>query len=513
MSDIDPDHVKLFARLFPSNDRSYGQFEPSTHKMWMDEGRYRKAHIENHLKGKVGLGLVPITDEDTCSWAAIDIDAHEEHEEIDLINLERRVKELDLPLTVCRTKSAGAHCYVFFVEPEPCEEVIQLLGSWTAALGYPGHEVFPKQKKLSPSEDGTRPFGNWINLPYINGNNTDRWAIEGGKKVSLDYFLQLADSRRVRLQDIMNKVQSEHPDAPPCFQRMAMGLPGKGARNNAIYNATIYYKRVDPDNYTDKVIAFNEKSLVHPLDEQEVRKTIKSAARRDYSYKCQEKPIVDYCDRELCVKRKFGIKPHLLNKALPKFSNLRKYTTSPVYWELNVDGKTVVAPTKTLLSWWLFRELVFEVTLIPPPQLKKNEWDAILAELSSKVEVIHPPDDASTRGILYEKLMDFLQKADIARDDPDRRRILRGVPIAVTTRDSEGKNPQRYIAWRMRDFVTYLKKQRFEEFKGSKLYMALKNYGIESSKLKIDGSSTAVWMMKIEEFDKLDSPIKHEMEY
>ncbi len=513
MSDkVDKDHIRLFAKLFRGNKRSYGQFSPEDHKMWVDKGPYDRYHIAKHLQGEVGLGIVPVMDDGNCLWAAIDIDAHDEGKEINLLELERRIKEQDLPLTVCRSKSAGAHCYIFFVEPEKCSDVIRMLKSWAAVLGYAGSEVFPKQSELHAGEDGARPLGNWINLPYFGSDNTDRYAVEGGKRVSFEYFLNLADSNKVRLRDLEEKTHKDHPDAPPCFQKMLLGIPARGARNNAIYNAVLYYKKSDPDNIRDKVMEFNATSLAYPLDKEEVIKTIRSACRREYSYKCFEEPIASLCDRDVCVTRKYGISPADKSQILPRFDNLRKIDTNPPYWELDVDGKSVVCPTKTLLNWWLFRELVFEATLCPPPELKKKEWSIILDKLTDNLEVISPPADASTSGQLIEMLMEFLQRANMDGEDEDRKKLFRGVPI-VTTVKPEHQDPQRYVVFRYRDFVAYLKKNRFEEYKGSKLYVVLKDCGIDNMRMKVGKTVITVWVMPVERFKERIEPMEHRLEY
>jgi hypothetical protein len=83
--------------------------------------------------------------------------------------------------------------------------------------------------------------------------------------------------------------------------------------------------------------------------------------------------------------------------------------------------------------------------------------------LTNDVEEINPPADASTSGLLIEMLMEFLQKANIDGEDEDRKRLLRGIPV-VTTYIEEHKDPIKCVVFRMRDFVTFLKKNRFEEF-------------------------------------------------
>jgi hypothetical protein len=64
-----------------------------------------------HLSGSgTSLGLIPLLEEDTCSFGAIDVDIQGEkklNEPID--KLEARIRKLELPLVVCRSKSGGAH--------------------------------------------------------------------------------------------------------------------------------------------------------------------------------------------------------------------------------------------------------------------------------------------------------------------------------------------------------------------------------------------------------------------
>jgi hypothetical protein len=57
-----------------------------------------------------GIGIVPIRDDATCVWGAIDIDLDKEP---NLTVLAKQVHKLELPLIVCRSKSGGAHLYLF----------------------------------------------------------------------------------------------------------------------------------------------------------------------------------------------------------------------------------------------------------------------------------------------------------------------------------------------------------------------------------------------------------------
>ena len=59
----------------------------------------------------------------SVKWAAIDIDVND----IDHTGLEEKVVELELPLVVYRSKSGGAHCYLFLEEPCPAKDAVDAL--------------------------------------------------------------------------------------------------------------------------------------------------------------------------------------------------------------------------------------------------------------------------------------------------------------------------------------------------------------------------------------------------
>ena len=159
--------LKRFIRLFRGNKRSFGQWFPDNGRMKTEKIEVPPESYEGHLRGKTGVGIVPVMDNSRCYFGAIDIDAHGADESIDLVSLSNKVNQQDLPLIVCRSKSGGAHVYLFCREALPAEDVRTALTNWAVQLGYPGVEIFPKQSKLRRTGDGDRPLGNWINLPYF----------------------------------------------------------------------------------------------------------------------------------------------------------------------------------------------------------------------------------------------------------------------------------------------------------------------------------------------------------
>src|SRR4051812_30632018 len=185
-----------FARRFRGLDRAYGSYTPDKEKAGLKlEGKVDTVTApvtlqlyERHLRGdEEGLGIVPITDEHTCWFGAVDVD---QYKGLNHADLDEKIDRLGLPLIVCQTKSGGAHLFVFFSEAVPAALVRARLGAWAEALGQPkGVEIFPKQDQLIKGSKGC-----WINLPYY-GNA--RPALRSGEPLRLDKFLDVADASAI----------------------------------------------------------------------------------------------------------------------------------------------------------------------------------------------------------------------------------------------------------------------------------------------------------------------------
>ena len=99
-----------------------------------------------HLQGiEPSLGIIPINDDNKCRWGCIDIDSYAGFDHKKLI---QQIKLLKFPLVVCRSKSGGAHVFLFsenFVEAKTMRDKLNQI---RAVLGFGSAEVFPKQIEL-----------------------------------------------------------------------------------------------------------------------------------------------------------------------------------------------------------------------------------------------------------------------------------------------------------------------------------------------------------------------------
>ena len=138
-----------------------------------------------HLEGIDSLGVIPINDDNQCKWGCIDIDSYAGFDHKKLVD---KIFNLHLPLMVCRSKSGGAHVFLFTEEYVSASLMQDKLNEIRSVLGYGGSEVFPKQRELKSKDD----TGNFLNLPYFNYKNSVRYAFKkNGEAATLDDFFNL----------------------------------------------------------------------------------------------------------------------------------------------------------------------------------------------------------------------------------------------------------------------------------------------------------------------------------
>ena len=185
-----------FKNIFSGLTIAYGQYQPGNRG---ENGKQQgKAFIvrkpvtddlwENHLTGKgPALGIIPITENNDCRWGCIDIDEYN----FDHTSFIKSVRSNKLPLIVCRSKSGGAHVFLFTKENIPASLMQSKLKQFAKVLGYEGSEIFPKQTEILVERGDT---GNFLNLPYHNEMKGLRYAInDNGSGCTLEEFYQLYD--------------------------------------------------------------------------------------------------------------------------------------------------------------------------------------------------------------------------------------------------------------------------------------------------------------------------------
>jgi hypothetical protein len=337
--------------------------QPVTENLW-----------KKHLEGTQSLGIIPINDDNKCKWGCVDIDSYAGFDHAKLIT---KIKEANLPLVVCRSKSGGAHVFLFTTEPVSAERMRDKLTEIKTVLGYGGSEVFPKQIRLKSQDD----TGNFLNLPYFSNENTTRYAFNDlGEAVSLDGFYELYEKNK-QTQNQLTKLKvvrppSEYSDAPPCIELMAINKIPEGGRNNAMFHYGVYAKKKWPSEWKSRVTMFNINASADPLSESEIDIIKRQHDKKDWGYKCNDAPMCNLCDKKLCKSRKYGIGEEI---TFPLLSDLQKIKLEKPYYYLNVDGERLfLENVKYLKQQSLFQEACMEQLDFKPPTVKPKDWDMII---------------------------------------------------------------------------------------------------------------------------------------
>ena len=373
---------------------------------------------EQHLAGEYSLGGIPITEDNTCAWGAIDIDKYD----IDVAKVAEDVAGAGLPLIVCRTKSGGAHLYAFTTEPVPAGLLRGKMMEWAILLGHSGVEIFPKQTKLAGQND----YGNWINLPYFDAGHTLRYAVVNGQQLSAEKFLDLADLIALTPISLVNfqpeavtEFQEWLENGPPCLQSLAKAGFGEGSRNNGLFNIGVYLrKRYGDDNWEEKVDQYNQKFFTPPLGHKEVAHIVKSLGRKAYEYKCHDEPIVSVCNRQICFTRKFGVGQGEGDPGVV-FGPLVKIKTEPPIWIWDVDGARVELTTQELKDQGRFHSRVIESVNKWPLPVKPKQWADLVRKALERVEQQDVPPDATQEGQMWAHLDQYCTGRAMGRDKED----------------------------------------------------------------------------------------------
>ena len=408
---------------------------------------------EKHLQGEgPALGIIPITEDNTCRWGCIDIDEYN----FDHSKLIQSIRNLDLPLIVCRSKSGGAHVFLFTKENIPASLMQSKLKQMSKVLGYEGCEIFPKQTEILVERGDT---GNFLNLPYYNGTKGLRYAInDKGECCTLEEFYQLYDffsCTKKQVEEIKikeTKIEEAFSLGPPCLNKLASTGFGEGSRNNALFNIAVYYKQANPDTWEDEIVKANIKYMTPALSNSEVQQLIKSVNRKGYDkYRCKDAPINSVCQSGLCRTKRFGV--GFGEEEMPLLGNLTKYTSTPPQWFLNVDEKRIELKTEQLYSPALFAIACLDQANLVIPIPKPKDWKQHFLKplLDNGLQEIEPLESLDPTNELTSLLQDWTTNRQSARTLDD---VFNKLPFTDDKKE--------FTYFRMEDFYSFLKKNNWD---------------------------------------------------
>ena len=452
--------TEKFKNIFEGLKIAYGQYQKGERN---ENGKQQgKAFIvrknvsddlwENHLQGKgPALGIIPIREDNTCRWGCIDIDSYN----LDHSGLIQSIRNLNFPLIVCRSKSGGAHVFLFTKDFISAALMQNTLKKIAKVLGYEGSEIFPKQTEILVERGDT---GNFLNLPYYNGTKGLRYAInDSGSSCTLEEFYKLYDVCACTRQEVEKikveekKIEEAFPAGPPCLNKLASVGFGEGSRNNALFNIAVYYKQSHPDSWEDKIVEANLKYMEPKLSNSEVQQLIKSVNRKGYDkYRCKDAPINAVCQSGLCRTKRFGV--GYGEEEMPVLGNLTKYKSTPPQWFLDVSGTRIELKSEQLYSPPLFALACLDQANLVVPVPKAKDWKQyFLKPMMQNLQEVEPLESLDPMNQLIGLLQDWTTNRQSARTIDD---VLNKLPFTDENKE--------FTYFRMDDFYAFCKKNNWD---------------------------------------------------
>ena len=442
---------------------------------------------QEHIDGKEpALGVIPINENNECRWGCIDVDEYN----LDHLSLMRNIKGLGFPLVTFRSKSGGAHLFLFASEFIPASLMQSKLKSMSEALGYGGSEIFPKQTVIHVDKGDT---GNFLNLPYHSGIRGLRYTFEaGGRAASLESFYSIYDEwvqTREEIEQITVKEKTEVKESfkqgPPCLNTLAEQGFGEGSRNNALFNIAVYCKKAHADDWENQVGQYNQKYMDPPLSYQEVQLVIKSVTRKGYDkYRCKEQPICGVCNAAKCRTKKYGV--GFEEEQMPELDTLTKIKSNPPQWFLNVSGSRVELKTEQLHNPNLFAVAVLEQANVVSPIPKAKDWREVhLKMLMQNLQEIEPLESLDPINQIVNLLYDFTVNRPAARTKEDMLNKMSWTDDGHTY-------------FRMDDFYSFCKRNNWEmdKIKTGNLIKTLKDIFEDEIRMTLKNQTPRVIKIK-----------------
>ena len=448
---------------------------PVTRELW-----------ERHLAGTTPLGIIPIRDNDTCLWGVVDVDVYD----LDFDRLMGQVRKHELPLVTCRSKSGGAHLFIFLEEPVSAEQLKMRLREMAALIGYGQSEIFPKQTHVDLDRGD---LGSWLNMPYFEAAETSRFGMKaGGMAMDLAEFLHVAENARVPTTFLERSFRKVHEvgegkarrdpdfgDGPPCMQHLtAAGFP-EGTRNKGLFALAIFAKRKHGERWREVVEKWNQAYLDPPLGSEEVLGILKSNEKNNYNYPCKDHPLSAHCNSTLCLTRRFGVGG---SEDYPMLSGLSVIKSSPPLWFADVGEKRIELATDQLQNYNLFHRACMEQLFVCYKMMRQSDWIAVVSvAMRDAVEITVSPE-VGVHGHFEELLEDFVNNRHRGENKED---ILLGRPWFDISRGRHW--------FRLRDLMRSLAASDFKVLTRTQVAARIRALSGDREFTMIKGKGVNVW--------------------
>ena len=397
-------NASRFLDIFDCQRENYYTFveEGKRERDSKTEGKYDRYEetvtvdvIEKHLNGIISVGLIPTRRDGTCSWGVIDVDGAIYHK--DPVPVLKKIREKGYPLVPYRSKTSGLHLYLHIKGSVSAAEMRKKIHALAADLGFGGTlaDKFPNEDAITKDKNGKYKVGKCVNMPYqgtTKGYCTRYCLTDDGKAISIDDFFDYVEKFRItpkQFDDLTiqteNKEQNgpepEWNEYPPCTQAFISNKVGEGQRNNALFNLAVLAHLKNPDQLKTELYERNKTCMNPPVErDSELDAIVAQIKDKEYFYQCETPIAKQFCNKEACRKRKYGIGP---NQYIPTVDSFFKHNTNPPYYVLTMEGNQIQLLGKQIVQQQLLREELFDQADIVWQTLNKRDWNMFLVSLKA----------------------------------------------------------------------------------------------------------------------------------
>ena len=433
---------------------------------------------EEHIQGIKRIGCTPLQENSSVFWGALDVDVYQKEDTLEKLN--EKVADNKLPFIVCRSKSGGAHVYLFLSEAVAAKDMIDKLKAFSAFFGQGVSEIYPKQPKIGNRKDDSK-YGNWLNMPY-SGNPTLQYAFnDKGEALDPQEFIDAAKANRMTSEafhslEVPSGSSEIFPEGPPCLNYIfSERTQASENRNITLSNVAVYLKKSNPTEWKQLIHKYN-RMFSEPLNDREVEAIVASYSKKDYKYQCAQEPLCRFCDAKACGMTKYGIGGE---DFMPNNRSLVQLKSDPPLWYVTLDDTELQLSTAEFDNFNLFNQKVMERLLYKFPPIKQEDWTKQQNLLLKNCTQIDIPFEMTPVGQLVELVSGFCDSA------VEEAHHIKNGPI----KRSDGN----YL-FRMSHLRDHLEQQRFKDMPSNKVLSVLKKVlKAEPDRVQLDNVNTRCW--------------------
>lgn len=478
------DNIKLFMALFQGKQSHYGKYtlkkrqtpgEKAEGDALTMNSQISAKEVEEHLYGEeYGIGVIPITEENTCRFGVIDIDVYDCTLHLEIL---KKLNSKNIKLVPFRSKSGGLHLYLFLDDFYSAKDVIQELKRYSSILGISTLVIDGKLKEteIFPKQAVTSHIGNWINLPLKNGTRGYLYLKDDQIKEVFDvgFCLDLCEkSKTLITKRKAPKNREDDKDdlyqAPPCIENFlsanSMVCPaGDGVRHDfTAVGLGIYVKKRFPNTLYEKLREYTDKFLEEPLPQNELDRIYTAIHTNDYNYGCSKAPMSQFCEKEACVLKKYGItKLQDIN-----FGDMTIVNNDPNLYLWTINGTEICFTPDDFVIPNRFKKVVLQQGgILLTSNHKWSDLTEIIADTIKHAQNTYVSLCETPKGNLFFHLRQFLNQKVMPFDSVEQKIEILKANGALKMMYSQ----KEYYFFLMADFLSYLDSVKFKDILKSEI--------------------------------------------